>query len=299
MLIDDTYVSFVNLSERKDRLHHMTTELTRVGLPINRTPGLKPAEVMAVVPPFRLQVMLNRTPGAIGCHFSQVQVMQNALAAGQHAWVLEDDVVFCDDLGKRLDYLDKFCGEHPWDILWMGGTVHVNPPHWWAKREPFRDAELTDDPRLLRAFGSFCTYSYIVNRDSIDKVLGGLDHWLDRSMGIDWAMIMLQPTLFTYAFVPGCCKQYDNQSNIGTGITKFSNFKNLGPYWWARNMEDFDPTSWDWAEASKNGKVNKLYPMADTGINEPGRVFGSRHQRRAGRILRNYVDREQKKLRQR
>lgn len=298
MLKDDCLISYVNLRHRKDRLHHMEGEIHRVGLNAARTPGYTPQEVMSsIVPPERVQVMFNRTPGAIGCHFSQVRVMKDALAAGKHAWVLEDDVVFCHDLDRRLDHIDAFTQSHDWDILWMGGTVHIGPPHWWTMPPFCRDAETTDDPWMLRTFGAFCTYSYIVNKKSIKKVLNGLDHWLDRSMGIDWAMIMLQPTLLTYMFVPGCCKQFDNMSDIGNGITRFSNFKNLGPYWFANHKDDFDPTTFDWKEAKRAGcEPHTIFPMAEKGIKEPARVFGG--AARARRRVASYVNPEQKRQRQ-
>lgn len=296
MKLDEVHISFVNLDHRQDRRRAMEAELKRVNLPVVRTKAYRPVDVIdSIAPRHRLQVMYRRTPGAIGCHFSQVRVMKDALAAGKHAWVLEDDVKFCNDLDHRLAIIHEFCRTHTWDIIWMGGTVHIGPPHWWTMKPLKRDAEQTDHDRMLRTFGAFCTYSYIVNKDSIEKVLGGLDHWLDRSMGIDWAMIMIQPTLFTYMFMPGCCKQYDNQSDIGNGITRFSNFKNLGPYWFQNLLTDFNPNAFDWKEATGEWE-QRVYPMSTVGIAEPNRVFG--RNRAAQRALHNYVSRDQKKLRQ-
>lgn len=294
MLIEDSHISFINLAHRKDRLTAMEATLKKAGIPAIRTEALRPIGVIGIIEPMsRLDVMFNRTPGAIGCHFSQVAVMEEALKQKKHAWVMEDDLDICDDIQERLDYIEQFCSTHPWDIIWMGGTFHVNPPHWWDKQLG-RDAQCTDDPRMMRTFGCFCTYSYIVNQNSIEKVLHGLDHWLDRSMGIDWAMIMLQPTLLTYAFVPGCCKQYDNQSDIGNGITRFSNFKELGPYWYARRMEDFDPTTFNWKEATEN-RGSDIYPMALEGIREPRYTVGPAARRRRD----VFISRQQKRERQR
>jgi hypothetical protein len=69
------------------------------------------------------------------------------------------------------------------------------------------------------------------------------------SIGIDYSFIKLQPYLKTFAFVPGCVKQMDNQSDIGNGMTFFSGFSKLGPYWYQDRMEQFDPVSYNWAEA--------------------------------------------------
>lgn len=249
-LIDNSYVAFVNLDIRRDRLTRMTTSLQKAGLGsvAQRMPGMLPPEAIAYAGgPKRLEVMLNRTPGAIGCHFSQVKIMKEALLRKKHAFVMEDDLVFCGDFQKRLEHMDGFLFDRDWDVLWLGATFHINPP-WWHK-ELGRDAELTSDPRMVRTFGAFCTYAYIVNAESIPKVLAGLDEILHLSMGIDWAFIQMQPRLACYAFVPGSVIQYDNQSNIGKGVTTFSGFKKLGAYWWADKMTDFDPTTYDWHEA--------------------------------------------------
>lgn len=245
-LVNHSYVSFVNLDHRTDRLKRMEESLAEINLKAVRTRGLKPDEVQ--VDPKRVEVMRKRTPGAIGCHFAQVSVMEQALRMGAHAWVMEDDLIFCDDFWFRIVGLEKFCDENPWDILWLGATFHVNPPYW-HKDTLGRDAECTLDPHVMRTYGAFCTYAYIVNKDSIAKVLEGLDRLLDKSIGIDWAMIQLQPHLRTYAYVPGCVTQYDNRSDIGNGMTVFSNFGKEIPWFFARNARNFDVRSHDWKEA--------------------------------------------------
>lgn len=260
MILENSYISFVNLDHRKDRLVRMEDTLRKAGfnpikdpieaeaskLNVVRTRGMLPSEYKG--DPKRVQVMQNRTPGAIGCHFSQVSIMEKALEQRKNAFVMEDDLIICSDFQKRMELIDTFCALNAWDIVWLGGTFHINPP-WWYKGT--RDAQCTTDPRMMRTFGCFCTYAYIVNKYSIEKILSLLDQLLDRSIGIDWAFIQMQPDLLTYAFVPGCTTQYDNKSDIGKGMTIFSNFKRLGPYWFQDRMEDFDPTKFNWHEAKR------------------------------------------------
>lgn len=248
MILDDCYASFLNLPHRQDRLRKMERELTRVGLSAVRTPGVATRNLINTNRGFR--VMYERTPGAVGCYIGQIQIMREALERGKHAFVMEDDLVFCDDLPRRLDVAEEFLADNPWDVFWLGGTYHVNPPVW-HKDTLGRDAELTYNPRMIRTFGCWSTYAYIVNRDSIDKVLNLLEGCRSRSIGIDWSFIQLQPQLRTYAFVPGCVKQYDNRSDIGSGMTRFSGFAQLGPYWWQQYALDFDPEKFDWAEARR------------------------------------------------
>lgn len=244
MILDNTYASYINLDSRPDRNEKMIAELQRVGIPAVRTRGLLPEEVMKIQPMDKLHTMYQRTKGAIGCWYSQVQVMEDALSRGENAFVMEDDLVFCDDIQYRLDYISQFIQDTEWDIIWLGGTYHTEPT-WhkslfghhahpdlqMCKCELNRDWEPTNDPHIVRTYGCWCTYAYIVNSKSIAKILDLLDQNVYRSMGIDWCMILLQPNLNTFAFNPGCVRQYSNQSNIGTGITDFDSFSSLGPHW--------------------------------------------------------------------
>lgn len=255
----DAYASYINLAQRTDRLTHMRNELMRVGLIAHRTPGMLPQEYVGDF--MKIQTMYHRTKGAIGCHFSQVKIMGEALAANRDAFVMEDDLVFCSDIQKRLDHIQNFLNSHEWDVFFLGGTVHVNPP-WWHKpgHSPDlqmcdctlgRDAEQTDDKHILRTYGAFSTHAYIVNKNSIEKILKYFDDNIYLSMGIDWLFIKMQPQLNAFCFVPGCVKQMDNQSNIGAGMTIFSGFASLGAHWWQDDMDNFNPEQYNWAEATK------------------------------------------------
>lgn len=258
MILENSYIGFVNMDHRTDRLAHMNAELARLGLNGVRQRGMKPEEVK--VHPSKVRVMQNRTPGAIGCHYSQVAVMANALNTHSHAMVLEDDVVFCSDFHERMKIVDEFLSDREWDVFWLGATFHVNPSEWHkrghcddlkqCKCSLRKDVSTTKNPRILRTYGIWSTYAYIVNLKSITKVLKLLDDHVHESMGIDWLFIRLQPQLNCYCFVPGMVKQFDNRSDIGNGITEFSGFAKLGPYWWQDKMGDFDPTTFNWAEAN-------------------------------------------------
>ena len=246
------HASFVNLNHRTDRLVHVQAELARVGIEGHRVRGILPSELNMEDP--KLAAMQRRTPGAAGCHYAQVKCMENALALGKHAMVLEDDVVFCQDWDKRLPIIEDFTRSHDWDVFWLGGCYHHDNV-WHGKGHPNPDMrgkcfcelgvdwENTDTAvvahkehrpatQIIRTYGCWSTHAYIVNIDSIERVLALLEENVHLSMGIDWEFIMLQPQLKTYAFNPGCVKQYDNQSDIGRDVTYFSRFSFLGPHWY-------------------------------------------------------------------
>lgn len=249
----ESYVGFLNMDHRLDRLEHIKPQLEALGIPFERTRGKRPEEYDLTNPAW--QVMVKRTAGALPCHYGQVEIMQKALAANKDAMVFEDDCMICSDIKDRLDYIQEFLNKQDdWDIFWLGGTVHINPP-WWhiGGKNPdlpdttlTRDCERTDDARIVRTYGAFCTYAYIVRKESIQKILDLLESVVHLSMGIDWAMIKLQPQLKTFMLLPGSVKQIDNMSDIGHGMTVFSGFAMLGPYWWADKIDDFNPETFNW-----------------------------------------------------
>lgn len=256
----DIQFSYINLNHRPDRNNHMILELNKAGIEAKRFEAI----------PWKFRnwdvekygVMLRRTPGACGCWLSQVSVMAGALVDNKSAGVLEDDLTICSDFQKRMDHIEDFLNhQDEWDIMFLGGTVHVGPPYWHASVNPLiegsnigRDAERTIDPNVLRVYGAFSTHAYIVNKTSILKILRLLEEVLPLSMGIDWAFIKLAPQLKCFMFVPGCIKQIDNESDIGNGITVFSGFSKLNgtiensAYWWQDKMENFNPSTFNWQE---------------------------------------------------
>lgn len=250
----DCHKMYINLDHRTDRKLHMENELSRVGITAERFKAFKTNE--HIWDTNKTKVMQNRTPGAIGCHYSQVEVMKIALENKKSAFVMEDDLVFCDDFYDRMQTIEKFLNNNLWDVFWLGGTFHVNPPVWHTGKHPNllesnfgKDVQCTHEPRILKTYGCWSTYAYIVNINSIEKVTNLLDKYVHESMGIDWLFIKLGLHLNTYCYVPGCVKQLDNKSDIGKGTTMFSAFSKLGPFWWQQKKEQFDPTTFNWGEA--------------------------------------------------
>lgn len=253
-LIKESYIGFLNMDHRTDRLSHMEVQLSKVGIEAIRHRGKTPQEYN--LDDHKVQVMRNRTPGAIACHFGQVEIMKRGLESGRHAIVFEDDILFCDDFNERMEYISDWCSKNEWDIFWLGASFHVNPPYWHKKgvsgMPPDCSAQLgydvlpTDDPRIIRTFGAYVTFAYIVNVNSIEKILNLFDEHLHTSIGIDWLFIKLQPQLKCFSFVPGSVMQMDNLSDIGKGMTIWSGQLNNGPYVFQKNMNDFNPCDYKW-----------------------------------------------------
>lgn len=253
-MVENLYAGFLNMDHRTDRLNHMEGQFQKINLKPIRHRGKKPQEYNLNNPKY--SVMLNRTPGAIACHEGQVEIMKTAQSIGANAFVMEDDIIFCDDFENRLEYIDNWTKTHDWDVIWLGASFHVNPPYWHkfgksgmppdCSAQLGKDCEPTDDPRMIRTYGAYVTFAYIVNYNSMDKIFALFDQHLHTSIGIDWLFIKLQPQLKCFSFVPGCVMQMDNQSDIGTGVTVWSGQLNNGPYVFQKRMEDFDPKTYKW-----------------------------------------------------
>lgn len=252
MLLDDCYISYLNLDCRPDRREHMEKELARVGIWAERTRGQMPVEFDRNSP--QLQVQWNRTPGSIGCMMGQMRIMMDAYRSGKSAMIFEDDVVIATDIKDRLEYFSRFLyGQEDWAVAWLGGTIHIPAPFWHTGKNPDlighslgKDAEPTHDPRIIKCYGAFSTFAYVVNYKKIPEVLQLLKEVMPISMGIDWSFIKLGERLNTFMYLPGCVKQMDNQSNIGNGATIFSGFARLGDHWFQDKAEMFDPKTIQW-----------------------------------------------------
>lgn len=252
-LWDNSYRQFVNLSHREDRRQHMAKELKRMKLHAGRFRAYRTADHQWDME--KVKLMWDRTPGAIGNLYSQMEIIKTALSMNRCAVVLEDDVVFCTDFWERMEIIEDFTDHQHWDIFWLGGTYHIEPT-WHKAGHP--NSEIhgkcncdlncdwgpTANPRIVRTYGCWSTYAYIVNVVSAEKILAMMEARIKDTIGIDHLFIMLQPDLMTFAFNPGCVKQIDGESDIGVGngdekpYSKFSGFASLGPHWFQDLMTD-------------------------------------------------------------
>lgn len=251
---DTIHAAYANLDIRTDRNDKMIAELNRVGIQMERQRSFPWREIWdnadeETMNKIRYMHDIRKTPGAIGCWYSQMEIMKKALEQNKHAWVNEDDLVFCDDIQDRLKIIYKFLNQHEWDVFWFGGTYHIEPTwhksiegkHVHKNMEECkcnlnRDWEPTFNPQIVRTYGAFSTHSYLVNKDRIKHILELLNRDMHKSMGIDFAFIVQQPNLNCFAFNPGCVKQFDSMSNISNAFARQSGFANLGPHWFKQKL---------------------------------------------------------------
>lgn len=248
---------YCNLSHRPERNEKMIEEIKKCNLKIERRESFAWKELYEGFDEeqkAKVDVMYKRSPGAIGCHFSQVAIMKEALEKNMHCIVLEDDLVICDDFNERLKIIFTYLNQHDWDLFFFGGHHHldcvwhksVEGRHVHSEMQVCncnlnRDWEETTHPNITRTYGCFSTHAFLINKDRLQHILNLLDSNLHQSIGIDWIFLKEQPNLNVFCFKPGCIKQYSSQSDIGKGISNQESFRNLGQHWFSKKMNEYIP----------------------------------------------------------
>lgn len=132
---------FINLDHRKDRLEHVTNELTKLGIHGERFNAIK------------------TKVGAIGYTMSHIKCLEIAKERGyEHVFICEDDITFLNvELFKKN--IEKFYENKDirWDVLLIGGNNL--PPY----------LEIGD--YCIRVSNCQTTTGYIVNNHYYDTLI--------------------------------------------------------------------------------------------------------------------------------
>src|SRR3990167_208364 len=135
----------INLDSRPDRWQLAKAEFERVGLEVERIPGVV---YQGTDDP--------RRNACIGCHLSHAEVLRRAIRAGyKSTLILEDDVKFIDQPGPILRQAAEQLPPD-WDMLYLGANIE----------HPMRQISTN----LARLTGARSTHAIIV-RDSMYDLL--------------------------------------------------------------------------------------------------------------------------------
>ena len=91
----------------------------------------------------------------------------------EYVGVFEDDVFFCDDYEKRIEYI-KNSGIGP-DMFYLGGFFNSNTNKFGN----------TEHEKIKKLIGSGGTHSYIIRNTIYDFILNQFDLAVQHSMAID------------------------------------------------------------------------------------------------------------------
>jgi GR25 family glycosyltransferase involved in LPS biosynthesis len=147
----------------------------------------------------------NMGRGALGCSLSHLSALQSAWEAGlSRIWIFEDDFDFLApkaEVEKLIRELDTQVGPDGWDLLYTDPDSRASAEplkRWRCMRAPtrpdFRSAASLNrqqlSPRLERIGARYGTYSMIINRSGIHKLLTFFRHF-GLYGPIDWDLHMV------------------------------------------------------------------------------------------------------------
>lgn len=185
---------FINLDERADRLAHVETELSKMGIAGERVKAVK----MKV--------------GAIGCTLSHIRCLEIAKERKYpHVFICEDDITFTNPELLKTN-LQKFCEDNDdflWDVLIIGGN---NVP-------PFN--KITD--YYSRVLHCQTTTGYIVQSHYYNTLIANFKESAKNLMtypnrkkefALDMYWKRLQIEGFWFMITPPTVTQYESYSDI-------------------------------------------------------------------------------------
>ena len=238
----------INLDHRPDRWATMQRELRRINLPARRFSAMTPNEFFE--PPGAAPLIEGKRTS--GNWASMAYLMRLNQGTDRDLLMLEDDVIICGDFWERMVYLEDNI-DFDWDVIFLGATFHLDRNASNGRWHPERpnDVERTPFRHLFRSYGTWSNHGMIVRGRSAGKVLTAMRSVMGVARGSDHALILVQPQLQAYVFVPGCVMQHNGESDVaeGGGWTQFSDFLKMGPYVYQHRLADWDVGSYDWAEA--------------------------------------------------
>ena len=152
------------------------------------------------------------TANKFGCVLSHLKAIETAKYRGDsHALIVEDDVVFCDDLEKRLDKAFEQLPEN-WAMLYLG---YFPQPTFVGEPEPYSES-------LVKLNGHLGAFSYII-RDSVYdtaiRELARYDHVAD------FKLAFIHKIYNCFSVDPFCVYVIDDYSDLSQGNVSYPQIK--------------------------------------------------------------------------
>lgn len=186
----------INLKRRPDRLAEITAECKKHSIDFELIEAVDGHIAFPNAPRRIMQ-------GALGCQASHVKALKKALYYGDNCLILEDDAVFSDDFIERFAFTYQLLPMN-WDVFFLGGSL------LWE------NAVLDYLPNLKRANNVLCTHAYMVNRNSIEKLLS---YFESRQFKVDVLFTEFQKENNCFIAYPELATQRKGYSDIVDAVT--------------------------------------------------------------------------------
>lgn len=180
----------INLDRRPDRWSEVSEETSKHNLIVERVSAIDGN-------PNNIQTNNGVSDGDVGCTLTHCKILQDAIDKNYtKILVLEDDVVFSDDLNNLFD---EYLGMVPddWDMIYLGGN-HINEP-------------IYINEHVYRVTHTYTTHAYAIKRKVFSEVL---ELQKNAKKQVDVYYSDLQKTLNCYVIKPHLAWQRDSFSDI-------------------------------------------------------------------------------------
>lgn len=200
----------VNLPDRMDRRIHMEEEQAKHSLAITYIDGVRPPRGEHGL-----------TAGQYGCHLGHKSALEYAYAQNvETVLILEDDVVFCEDLLARFTKFITTVPKH-WDVLALGYTCHNGTksvaPH----------IKITHNIIKLRE--CWAGHAYMLNKKGLKTLL---TYYSKYVWVADWYLSRLMcPKHNVFGYYPCLAKQIETYSDIVNAMPSVGYVTNGVPTW--------------------------------------------------------------------
>lgn len=148
----------INLLPAHKRRESVIAEFEKHQLPYELVYGIDNNQLRLFHPRVRLST------GAVGAFLSHRNVIQNSLQRNEDVFIVEDDIELGYDFKQRLDESLAHLPAN-WDIAFLG----------WFKSKNSTEVIIEEESKWFKVNRALGMHAYIVNKNSISKVLAQLN----------------------------------------------------------------------------------------------------------------------------
>jgi GR25 family glycosyltransferase involved in LPS biosynthesis len=204
---------YINLKHAVARREQIESQKRLFGINIQRFEGIE-----GRTQPVKIKGL---SDGQLGCLLSHLTILRNQLTQEHDVLIIEDDSILTENFKQAIaipQYLSSIGAE--WDIVYLDATIvqpalmgklfrlkNSTPP------QKITVVELNDESQ---AFG---THSYIINRNSIKKLVGFIEKLAFQGKAIDNIYVALNSSKMIKAHLTIPFLAYGSQETLNSQIT--------------------------------------------------------------------------------
>jgi GR25 family glycosyltransferase involved in LPS biosynthesis len=196
-------VFFINLASRKDRLEHITQELSKTNIDYGKI--------------IRIDAVHDKTNGAIGCSKSHCLALEQFLdSEHKTCLILEDDFEFVLPQEHTNYLVDRLFREVPkYDVVMFAANIGVCNPTEYDFLVKIMNAQTTGGYAITRKFARVLLKNIREGLRELERTQ------IPQLFAIDMYMKKLQPQSNWYCFNPKIGKQMVSYSDIERRVVNY------------------------------------------------------------------------------